>query len=141
MLQVVDGCDYKAYEQTGAFWVALIFLIVFVVLIVIDTVLTFTALRKALTKDERETEVQKRIKEKSEYLENLTRAIEIAQQKANALVQQQKPQQQPSQPLLPSYACDVLPAVPPGVVLRRDAPSGVGTAWRRGGLVAGQGGR
>ena len=133
MLQVVDDCNYKTYEQTGAFWVTIVFLTVFVILIVIDTVLTFTALRKALTKDERETEIEKRIKTKQEYLENLTRAIDGAQKKAASLVKTQPA-------LVPaSYACDVLPKalVAPSLGVR-DAEALTAAALRRG-LAAGRG--
>jgi cell division protein FtsL len=75
MLQIVSTCDTSAYEQTGAYVVAVIFLSVFVALILGDAVLTALALRAAMTKDERLQELNARIQEKERYRASLQASI------------------------------------------------------------------
>lgn len=84
MLQVLATRD-TSHDQTGAAVVAIVFLSVFVVLILGDAVLTAFALNKALTKDERETELMQRLKSKEEYLDTLRAAIAKAEHDASKL--------------------------------------------------------
>tara|TARA_B110000902_G_scaffold171309_1_gene194999 strand:- start:18 stop:269 length:252 start_codon:yes stop_codon:yes gene_type:complete len=76
MLQVVSTCETSAYQQSGAFIVALVFLSVFVILIFGDAVLTALALRGAMTKDERLQELDAKYKVRKSYLKELN--FEIA---------------------------------------------------------------
>ena len=83
MLQVISLCDYETHNQTGAFHVVSVFLFVFVILLTVDAVLTWFALDKALTKDEREDALQKRIEEKELYLKSLQNKIKVVEQNAH----------------------------------------------------------
>jgi hypothetical protein len=85
MLQVTTECAHTVYDQTGASVVAIIFLSVFVVLIFGDAVLTWRALSKTLTNDEREAELNERIKTKKAYLAALEANVQSAEQNAKSL--------------------------------------------------------
>ena len=82
MLQATTLCDHDRYNQTGAAIVAIVFLSVFVVLLFGDGVLTWFALQKALTKDEREAELMKTITTKEAYLKELQESIKAARKDA-----------------------------------------------------------
>ena len=75
MMQIAALCDHKAYDQSGAAVVAVIFLGVFVALILGDAVITAFALHKALTKDEREEELDAKIQSGETYLKKLNARI------------------------------------------------------------------
>lgn len=79
MMQIASLCHHETYDQTGAAVVAIVFLSVFVTLILVDALITAFALNKALTKDEREAELNARIENKELYLKQLTEGIAKAQ--------------------------------------------------------------
>lgn len=97
MMQITTLCDHETYDQTGAATVAIVFLAVFVALIFGDAVVTGFALNKALTKDEREVELNARITNKEIYLKQLLEGIADAQQGASYV------RTQPTIPVAPGF--------------------------------------